>query len=231
MSRRLSFWNAQTSAPVRFAGIVRRAKIFGHKKCGPGSPFRAMPMRRTARCAARRVLVAKSGGPNTAPEEGVRLAPGIPADTSPAGILRRRRARLSPTRQGPCFRISRPQRPFLADTVSRERRLGSSVASGCGAAAATPRTGPGARTSRAPCLRPDALRADAARRSLPRTSLLNRLRLLAPALRRRQADGGKRARRRLLALYAPSRSELRGTDPRRSGSDRNRALRDYCRND
>ena len=55
LSRRLSFWNAQTSAPVRFAGIVRRAKIFGHKKCGPGSPFRAMPMRRTARCAARRV--------------------------------------------------------------------------------------------------------------------------------------------------------------------------------
>ena len=197
----------------------------------PRIPFRATLRRRTARRAARRVVVAKSGGPNTAPEEGVRSAPGIPADTSPAGILRRRRGHLSPTRQGPYFRISRPQRPFLADAVSRGRRLGSSVASGCGAAAATPRTGPGARTSHAPCLRPDALRADAARRPLSRNSLLNRRRPLAPALRLRQAIRGKRARRRSLALYAPSRSKLRGTDPRRSGSDRNRALRDYGRND
>ena len=161
-----------------------------------------MPMRRTARCAVRHVWVAKSGGPNTAPEEGVRLPPGIPADTSPAGILRRRRARLSPTRQGPCFRISRPQRPFPAAAVSRVRRLGSSVASGCGAAAATPRTVPDARTSRAPCLRPDALRADAARRPLSRIVLLNR-RLPSP---RRSATANRREEgtdRRAYASYAP----------------------------
>ena len=135
-------------------------------------------------CAARRVPVAKSGGPNTAPEEGVCLPPGMRADPSLARILRRRRIRLSPTRQEPCFRISRPQRPFPADAVPRGRRLGSSGRfGGAGPSRRRPGRVPARGRGRAPALRPGALRAGAARQPLPRIALLNRRRPLAPALR------------------------------------------------
>ena len=53
----------------KYVGPMFLATRNGHRLS-----FRAMLWRRTARRAVRRVWTAKSGGPNTAPEEGVRLA-------------------------------------------------------------------------------------------------------------------------------------------------------------